>query len=496
MVGALGWWWATNTALTGMGARSRRAKPKSGCQLSLDAGLGLTVAVLTVAAATSLLSNVLPVYVPLRTRHRRSMSSTPVALNTQRSAAAPEVPSSSYSIARGQCSGLLRVADRHPCSRDAPTGSRWFNRSALDAAMRAQTESIAAANFTCPVCYGSGCAFRHRLAERLGVFASASAIRATPRASSGRTLQRLIKSGAGVALFRVDANRSVQHLFSANCSSPWRASRVWNFRFMLQDTVALYPIPEVELIFCCGDYMASWMHSVMATRHSSATDDDAHGPLPVFTTGPTCAFSSNVPVPSFDGSRGLHWRSFDQEAEQYKSLQKQVDWASKESTLLWRGTLRSTMHDFGCPSISSRYGRARLIRTLCEYMSTGVESNRGKLTGSLPRQAAPPFNVLAINLPNGSRMDLNKSERFKFHLCVEGEGLYADRLPRMFFSGSVLFYQQYPGRCGDWFMLAAEPWVHYIPVDSQFRGLDEVVRWAQVRLQGSGPSGWQRPSDC
>ena len=92
--------------------------------------------------------------------------------------------------------------------------------------------------------------------------------------------------------------------------------------------------------------------------------------------------------------------------------------------------------------------------------------------------SAPLFDIDAVNL-GGKYVQLGEAEKYKYHACVEGAGFWADRLPRMLFSGSVLFLQRYAASCDDWFMMAARPWVHFVPLRADFSDLHTTVLWAR-----------------
>ena len=84
-------------------------------------------------------------------------------------------------------------------------------------------------------------------------------------------------------------------------------------------------------------------------RQLGSINEDATGPLPVFTAAPACDFSGNLPVPSFDYRTGVGWRTLDSKVAKFRELPATVRWADKRPTLFWRGKLRTTAQDaHGC----------------------------------------------------------------------------------------------------------------------------------------------------
>ncbi|KAL1523843.1 hypothetical protein AB1Y20_018764 [Prymnesium parvum] len=361
----------------------------------------------------------------------------------------------SLSRALRLCKLLRRAVDQHACSRDAPS-------SRIDAAAYAAAAQRARASrrtHVCPRCFGAGCAFQPSIERRLA--------RTAQHGFDRRALLRAMASGVGLAHFRL-SNRTVARVNVTKCTKPWRASRVAGFHQMLQDTAARFPLPETELLFSCGDRMASSPYRVF--RLTGAIDEDTHGPLPAFTASPACDFSGNLPVPSFDYRADLSWSNLDSKMAKFRELSRLVRWGDKRPTLFWRGALRSTAQDADCPSPSSQFGRARLLNlTACTLR---------------PRDASPPtngtalFDVDATNL-GGAFVSVARAEAYRYHACIEGDGFWSDRLGRMLFSGSLLFLQRYAMSCDEWFMLLARPWEHYIPVAPDFSDLVSKVQWAR-----------------
>lgn len=270
------------------------------------------------------------------------------------------------------CRALRSAVDRHQCSREAPRTR--INQSRYDIIKQVRAQG----RYACPRCFGSGCAFSEGIAQRLAPTAAFGFTRAA--------LARAAASRAGLAHF-VLLHGAVILRNVSKCTKPWRASRVEGFHQMLNDTAARFSLPDTELLFGCGDGMVSLPSSVL--RQGGTIDEDSFGPLPALTAAPACDFSGNLPVPSFDYRSGVSWRGLDAKMAKYLSLPATIPWDRKQSTLLWRGRLRTTAQDDGCASASSQYGASAGIEPEASLFAAfaGFDAQMHRL--SLPRVPRP-----------------------------------------------------------------------------------------------------------
>ena len=62
-------------------------------------------------------------------------------------------------------------------------------------------------------------------------------------------------------------------------------------------------------------------------------------------------------------------------------------------------------------------------------------------------------------------------------LSAEGHCGFADRDKHILWLGPTLFHQE--SFCAEYYMIAARPWVHYVPVSYTFESLEAAIRWAR-----------------
>ena len=62
-------------------------------------------------------------------------------------------------------------------------------------------------------------------------------------------------------------------------------------------------------------------------------------------------------------------------------------------------------------------------------------------------------------------------------LSAEGHCGFADRGKHILWLGTTLFHQE--SFCAEYYMIAARPWVHYVPVSYTFDSLEAAIGWAR-----------------
>ena len=62
-------------------------------------------------------------------------------------------------------------------------------------------------------------------------------------------------------------------------------------------------------------------------------------------------------------------------------------------------------------------------------------------------------------------------------LSAEGHCGFADRGKHILWLGPTLFHQE--SFCAEYYMIAARPWIHYVPVSYTFDSLEAGIRWAR-----------------
>jgi len=79
--------------------------------------------------------------------------------------------------------------------------------------------------------------------------------------------------------------------------------------------------------------------------------------------------------------------------------------------------------------------------------------------------------------PAPKKTFLNRAEQqyYKYVMNIEGYSGWADRLKDELFGGGTMIMQQ--TQCREWYGMALEPWVHYVPMDQYFRDIDTVMEY-------------------
>ena len=113
------------------------------------------------------------------------------------------------------------------------------------------------------------------------------------------------------------------------------------------------------------------------------------------------------------------------------------------------------------PDNSSACGRAKLLR------------GGGRLA------ALRESGALDAAKPDGaSFLSLKAQEAYAFLLSVEGHCGFADRAKHLLWMGPALFQQE--SFCAEYYLLAAVPWVHYVPVSYDLESLPAAAAWARA----------------
>ena len=100
---------------------------------------------------------------------------------------------------------------------------------------------------------------------------------------------------------------------------------------------------------------------------------------------------------------------------------------------------------------------------------------RGPLAGRL--RAAGLLDAMKTDVA-ANRIPLEAQAEYAYLLSVEGHCGFADRAKHIFWTGSTLFHQE--SFCEEYYVLAATPWVHYVPVAYDYANLEAAIAWAKA----------------
>ena len=78
----------------------------------------------------------------------------------------------------------------------------------------------------------------------------------------------------------------------------------------------------------------------------------------------------------------------------------------------------------------------------------------------------------------GGHVSMQDQDGYAYLLSVEGHCGFADRDKHVFWMGPTLFHQE--SFCEEYYVLAATPWVHYVPVAYDYHNLRAAVAWANA----------------
>ena len=100
---------------------------------------------------------------------------------------------------------------------------------------------------------------------------------------------------------------------------------------------------------------------------------------------------------------------------------------------------------------------------------------RGALAGELKRDGLLDARK---SDGGGGHVSMQDQDGYAYLLSVEGHCGFADRDKHVFWMGSTLFHQE--SFCEEYYVLAATPWVHYVPVAYDYHNLRAAVAWANA----------------
>ncbi len=149
---------------------------------------------------------------------------------------------------------------------------------------------------------------------------------------------------------------------------------------------------------------------------------------------------------------------------------KKYPWKSKLSKAIWRGSM--TGQHFTLSSFLHA-PRSQLVTHSLHY-PTLIDARFSAITQcSDPKEIESAFGEYFSN-PLSIRTHL----RYKYQILVDGNSCAYSRAYWQLFSNALILKQESPDI--QWFYACLKPYVHYIPVRTNFEDLIEQIQWAQA----------------
>ena len=211
--------------------------------------------------------------------------------------------------------------------------------------------------------------------------------------------------------------------------------------------------------------------------------DGIHSKIPIFAfaNDPTY-FSNSVLIPDFEALTGNEHllRAVQQGKELYP-------WESKFNLVIWRGSM--TGYPFQESQIRPVFSPPRMggIFTKDNFLDF-PRTMAVSLSLQFPHFINARYTFLSqcIDCPGiqsqfsqyfDSLMPINHQLLYKYQLLLDGNTAAFSRAYWQLFSNCVIFKQN--SDAVQWYSQALQPWIHYIPIQSDLSDLMDVIIWAR-----------------
>jgi hypothetical protein len=216
--------------------------------------------------------------------------------------------------------------------------------------------------------------------------------------------------------------------------------------------------PDLEISFSIKDFpFAQIPGSNLSVTPPAYWAPD---PLPALTMI-TCLDSYSLAFPSVSTCSGEGpWSTWEETYRRARAAAERVPWEQRVSKAIFRGGFSRT-----CNVGADGGGRGGTPSP-----TDTSECGRGLLFNMFRHENAD------VDVA-GARLSLAEQERFKYVIYAHGHGQWASRLRLHLAGGRVLLKQL--GVCDEFYATQLLPFVHYVPVDYNWRNLTEAVEWAR-----------------
>lgn len=229
-------------------------------------------------------------------------------------------------------------------------------------------------------------------------------------------------------------------------------------------------LPDVELALCPDDCVTSQRFSRGEPEVLPRTPATARS-SPTFTHV-ACSVSDNLPFHFWNTRRMGSFDDWDTRAAKIRRWREPYPWSARIPRAVFRGAMRR------CYSPKQLEPDARSWRT-CGRTRLKHLAHTEALSRRLDVDVgdAPFIDPRVYPRARRPMLPMQQQEAYRYVLNVEGNCGWADRLHILAFMGVVVLHQE--TMCKEWYNLAMQPWVHYVPVDYYFDSLPHALSWAE-----------------
>lgn len=245
-----------------------------------------------------------------------------------------------------------------------------------------------------------------------------------------------------VILHIVDNTSSIYR--TANIINTYRIDTLWEFIKKIQKT---HILPD-------GDYYISF--------NDAFRDDIGYPVLAYATTSKLAANKKVIPIPDIDA---MH--SYTALFTDLDTAIKRYPWNKKIPTIFWRGA--ATGKD-PCEVDDTNFHRKTLVDFAANkhFLDVAFSSYAHIL------EMIPDF---AERYALAERVTPSDSLAYRYLISIDGNSCSYSRMAWILYSNSILF--KHNSEEVQWYYDKLQPWIHYIPVASDFSDLEQNYLWAE-----------------
>jgi len=194
--------------------------------------------------------------------------------------------------------------------------------------------------------------------------------------------------------------------------------------------------------------------------------DHANLPAPVFVFAKDSRlFEKVILIPDFEALAGNR-----NQMREVRRGSQQFPWEKREEKAIWRGATTGALFD---SATFLSLPRAQLVSVSLEHPDL-IDARFTSLC-----QCADPVNVQThYDHYFASSVPISEHFRYKYQILADGNSCAYSRAYWQLFSQCVVFKQDSPHV--QWYYRALKPYIHYLPVRTDFKDLAEQIHWART----------------
>lgn len=265
-----------------------------------------------------------------------------------------------------------------------------------------------------------------------------------------------------LAKFTIKANRIyIEKKISWSCTD----YRIKAYEEALKDLSESVTLPDVTFFL--------FLHDGLAVH--SSYDQSLYSKFPLFVmsrANPHGCDTRSILVPDYEALHAAYQVIKNVDITTYC-----LDWKRKKPTLVWRGTIGQSAIDFSGRELQPETIHLFSRVTLSELSSNFSDLINAKFTflGDLDQ------TVPIIKKYKGEWMPFEEQCSYKYQILINGGVASYSNSCWRFFSNSVVFIPD--SGWTQWYYGALEPYVNFIPVESNLDNLVDKILWARENDQ-------------